>query len=410
MDRFRHLLVSLAVVAGGLIVFAILRKQWSGYGLLDFIRAQKPPLAQIAQFSTGGPSGGAVSRESQTKIQPGELKMMEALDEEFSKLSAAVLPSVVSITTKAVRPGQTAWHPLYGLVRGRSQIVPGLGSGAIISAEGLVVTNHHVIADVTEVIITTNDHVKYPARILGASRERDIALLKIESDKKDFPALNFANSDSARVGQIVFAIGNPFGLNGTVTQGIISARDRQLSDSQMDYLQTDTVINPGNSGGPLVNLRGEILGINVAIYRGDENVHAWQGVGLAVPANEARAVVEAVQAQLSQPASAANPAPASGGEMGYLGLVLSGESVILPTSSKEVGAYVTNLDPESPAAKAGIQAGDVILNFNGAGFRSPRHFLSLIRATTPGQKTRLEVVRDGQPFVVQVTISKRPEA
>jgi S1-C subfamily serine protease len=309
------------------------------------------------------------------------------------------LPSVVSVTTRTLRRGQTAWHPYFGLVAGRPQVVPGLGSGAIISKEGHIITNYHVIADVSEVMITTNDNKKYPVRILGASRERDIALLKIDGTKNDFPALTFANSDAVKVGQIVFAVGNPFGLSGTVTQGIISARDRHLSDSQLSYLQTDTVINPGNSGGPLVNIRGEMLGINVAIYRGDESVRAWQGVGLAVPSNDAKAVIDAILSE------------SKGGNSGYLGLELSSESVAIDASlgTSTTGAYITDLDANSPAALAGLVPGDVVTALNEKPFRNPRELLSEIRQLAPGSKATLTVFRNGQIVVVPVTVGQRPD-
>jgi S1-C subfamily serine protease len=258
---------------------------------------------------------------------------------------------------------------------------------------------------VNEVLVTTNDNKQFSARILGASRERDIALLKIEDAKQDFPALAFANSDAAKVGQIVFAVGNPFGLSGTVTQGIISARDRQLSDSQLDYLQTDTVINPGNSGGPLVNIRGEMIGINVAIYRGDENVRAWQGVGLAVPANDAKSVIEAILAQ-----NKAGQSTTAATGMGYLGLVLSPEVVTIDAGlgTSLIGAYVTELDPQSPAVAGGLQPGDVITALNDANLISPRHLLDQIRAFTPGTIIKLTLLRNGQLAQLQVKVSQRP--
>lgn len=386
MDTFRRLIFAIAVFMLAAIAFSFWRSGQSGYGLLNFLRGEKP-----GQESMTSPSV--------PKLNLDDVKILSAMNDEFSKLSAAVLPSVVSVTTKTVRRGQTAWHPFFGLVSGRAQVIPGLGSGAIISKEGHVVTNYHVIADVSEVIVTTNDNQKYAASILGASIERDIALLKIQGAKKDFPALSFANSDQAKVGQIVFAVGNPFGLSGTVTQGIISARDRHLSDSQLDYLQTDTVINPGNSGGPLVNIRGEILGVNVAIYRGDESVRAWQGIGLAVPANDAKSVIDAVLTQSKNVTS------------GYLGLELSAESVAIDASlgTSRIGAYVTDLDAASPALSAGIAPGDVITALNGKPFGSPRELLAAIRQLAPGSTASLTVFRKGQITDVPVTIGRRPD-
>lgn len=386
MDTLRRLIFALAIFVLASAAFSLWRGQQPGYGLLNFLRGEKPGQEQF-------------SAPEAPKLNLDDVKILTAMNDEFAKLSAAVLPSVVSVTTRTLRRGATAWHPFFGLVAGRPQVVPGLGSGAIISKEGHIITNYHVIADVSEVMITTNDNKKFPARILGASRERDIALLKIESPKKDFPALTFANSDAAKVGQIVFAVGNPFGLSGTVTQGIISARDRHLSDSQLDYLQTDTVINPGNSGGPLVNIRGEMIGINVAIYRGDENVRAWQGVGLAVPANDAKAVIDAILSESKD------------GSSGYLGLELSAESVAIDASlgTTTTGAYITDLDADSPAALAGLAPGDVVTALNNKPFRNPRELLSQIRQLAPGSKATLTVFRNGQLVVVPVTVAQRPD-
>lgn len=387
MDTLRRLIFAIAIFVMASIVFSVWRSGRPGYGLLDFLRGNKP-------------SSGQFSAPAAPRLNADDVKVLSMMNDEFAKLSEAVLPSVVSITTKTVRRGQTAWHPFFGLVAGRPQVIPGLGSGAIISKEGHVVTNYHVIADVSEVIVTTNDNQKYPARILGASPERDIALLKMEKAGKDLPALTFADSDAARVGQIVFAVGNPFGLSGTVTQGIISARDRHLSDSQLDYLQTDTVINPGNSGGPLVNIRGEIIGVNVAIYRGDENVRAWQGVGLAVPANDAKAVIDAILSE------------SKGSSSGYLGLELSAESVAIDAAlgTSRTGAFVTDLDPDSPALAAGINPGDVITALNGRAFDSPRELLAEIRKLSPGARAVLTVFRDGRLEQVPVTVGQRPDA
>lgn len=395
METLRRLVFALTVFLLATLVFSLWRRTQEGYGLMNLLRGEAPAAA--AKFTP----------EAAPKLDLSEVQVLSAMNEEFAKLSAAVLPSVVSITTKTVRRGQTAWHPFFGLVSGRPQVIPGLGSGAVISKEGHVVTNYHVIADVSEVIVTTNDNKKFPAQILGASAERDIALLKIQGGKNDFAALTFANSDEARVGQLVFAVGNPFGLSGTVTQGIISARDRHLSDSQLDYLQTDTVINPGNSGGPLVNLRGEILGVNVAIYRGDENVRAWQGIGLAVPANDAKSVVDAILKQAKN-----GPAARSTEATGYLGLELSAEPVAIDSrlGAARLGAYITDLDPDSPAALAGLQPGDIITGFDGQAFRTPSELLKMIRARAPGTQVRVQVLRDGQAAEVAVSIGKRPDA
>jgi S1-C subfamily serine protease len=267
-----------------------------------------------------------------------------------------------------------------------------------------------VIVDVAEVQIITNDNKKYPARILGTNPDRDIALLKIESHRTDFPALKFANSDEAQVGQIVFAVGNPFGLSGTVTQGIISARDRHLSDSQLDYLQTDTVINPGNSGGPLVNIFGEIVGINVAIYRGDETVRAWQGVGLAVPANEARTIVEGIKATMK--VNAAKTAGLTSTGRGFLGLEVSSEPVEIDPvwGTARRGALITDISPGSPAAEAGLKPGDVVTKFQGMAFRSPGDLLQIIRTQPPESEVKLEVIRNSKIGDIIARLGERPDS
>jgi serine protease Do len=317
-----------------------------------------------------------------------------------------VLPSVVSVTTRTVRRGGYSWHPFFGVVGRQTQVIPGLGSGAIISAEGHVVTNYHVIEGVSDILVTTHDNRKFQARILGASKMRDIALLKIESNRKDFPALSFGDSEAVRVGQLVLAVGNPFGLSGTVTRGIISARDRHLSDSSLDYLQTDAVINPGNSGGPLVNVRGEILGINVAIYRGDENVRAWQGIGLAVPARDVQAVIDAIlKTSQDKPAAISKLDGAA-----FLGLNLSETMVMLDRGLRlgRAGALVLEIVPGSPAEKAGIQAGDVIGAFNGEPVESPAGLLAKIRALPPGSTVTVTLVRDSGVVEVAAKLAERP--
>lgn len=389
MESFRRLIFALFVFALALALFGIWRDGSGEYGLLNLLRGEKPSEVKF--------TAPAVPR-----LDLGEVELLTRLDGEYSKLAASVLPSVVSVTTKTVRQGGYGWHPFFGLVGTQAQVIPGLGSGAIISREGHVVTNFHVIEGVNEVMVTTQDKKSYPARFLGANRQRDIAVLKIESNRRDFPALTFADSDAVKVGQLVLAVGNPFGLSGTVTRGIISARDRHLSDSSLDYLQTDAVINPGNSGGPLVNVRGEILGINVAIYRGDENVRAWQGVGLAVPAKDAEAVINAVLSQKQDV------------EPGYLGLEVAAETVRLQgwqgRGPVVTGALVTAVRRGSPAAVAGIQPGDVVVTFKGQMIESPSSLLKSIQGAPPGETVVVGVVREGQEIELEARMARLPAA
>ena len=393
MELLRRLLFAAIMIGIATVLYTYSRESRADYGLANLVRGEKPP----AEVDAGA------------KLDLDDIQVIRRMSDEFAKLSAAVLPSVVSVTTKTLRKGRVLWNPYYGLVGQREQVIPGLGSGAIISADGLVVTNFHVIEGVSEIIVTTNSNSKYPAVVLGADPERDIALLRIESTRKDFPVLSFANSDHASVGQIVFAVGNPFGLSGTVTQGIISARDRHLSDSRMDYLQTDTVINPGNSGGPLVNIHGQIVGVNVAIYRGDENVRAWQGIGLAVPSNAAKMVVDVILGRLERDARSQTTVSTIG--RGYLGLEVMTEPVGIDSvwGTSRRGALVTNIDPKSPAAYAGLRVGDVITKFQGMAFASPPGLLDTIRKQPPGSPVTLQVIRVNERLEINAKIGTRPD-
>jgi S1-C subfamily serine protease len=392
MEFARRIVFALIIlgISAGLYLYS--RQPSSSYGLPQLLRGEPTPPTEISP------------------LDPEDTRVLMRMNEAFSKLSESVLPSVVSITTKTVRQGPVTLYPLLGLVSGDRQVIPGLGSGAIISTDGLVVTNYHVIADVSEVAVTTNDNQVFPAQVLGGDEERDIALLRIESDRKDFPALKFADSDKAKVGQMVFAVGNPFGLSGTVTQGIISARDRHLRDSQMDYLQTDTVINPGNSGGPLVDVTGKIVGVNVAIYRGDQNVRAWQGVGLAVPANDVKMVVQAIQKKLA----ARELAVQSGMSMlgrGYLGIEVISDPVEIDSvwGTSPSGALISRIDPNSPAAVAGLKPGDVVTKFQGMSFAMPSDLLQIIRTQPPGSTVRLEVIRNNRLGEMPAKLGERPD-
>ncbi|WP_395748043.1 S1C family serine protease [Prosthecobacter sp.] len=398
MENVRRLLFALFVFVLAALLFAWWRNGREGYGAINLVKSEKP-------------GAGPLTQPKKSKISLDELPLLSRLNDELAKVSASVLPSVVSVTTTSFRAGSTGWHSIKDAAGKGRDPVPSLGSGVIISKEGHVVTNYHVIEGLqANIQVTTNDNTPHLTVILDYNKERDIALLKIESPRVDFPALNFANSDDARVGQIVLAVGNPFGLSGTVTQGIISARDRHLSDSQLDYLQTDTAINPGNSGGPLVNVRGEILGINVSIYRGDTSVSSWQGVGLAVPSNEVKALVENMIAKLKE--NDKNAAGMSGTTgKGYLGLEVSSEPVEIDPvwGTSRRGALVSGIGDKSPAADAGLRPGDVVTKFQGMAFRSPADLLQIIRTQPPGCEVKLEVIRNSKIGDIIARLGTRPE-
>jgi serine protease Do len=267
----------------------------------------------------------------------------------------------------------------------------------IVTEQGHIVTNHHVVAGVDAIRVTLHDGSQFDAEWVGSEPNVDIAVLQIKAPEgRTLPPLQplaFGDSGKVRVGEMVLAVGNPFGLSETVTQGIISAKQRELSDGANEYFQTDAVINPGNSGGPLVNVRGEIIGINVAIFTGQEDVRVWQGIGLAIPANEAKEVFEAIV--LGRPLI-----------RGYLGLEvdnLSANYAFALGLTTTQGALITNVVKGSPAEEAGLKPGDVIVKFDGKVIRTAEETLSRIRSKKAGEVADLTVMRKGKSLEAAVT-------
>jgi serine protease Do len=333
------------------------------------------------------------------KLDLQDMKVLAAIDNEYSKLVEAVVPSVVAITTTQRVRGPFLVDPFeqfFGPRRRRQQppsIQGPLGSGVIVSKEGHIITNNHVIANVDQVRVQLNDGRTGVARLLGTDPRTDIAVLKL--DLKDLAPLPFGDSDHVRVGQLAFAVGNPFGFNETVTHGIISARRRDAMDNGQEFFQTDTPINPGNSGGPLVNLQGEIIGINSAIFSGSGG---WQGVGFAIPANVARRTLESVL---------------SSGRVvrGYLGLYLQ---ELTPELAQQFGfkdsrgALVAEVMPGSPAEKAGIRSGDVVEKFNGARVKNARELHARVGEVNVGSEVKLDLNRAGETITVTARIEEQP--
>ncbi|MEI6535160.1 MAG: trypsin-like peptidase domain-containing protein [Verrucomicrobiaceae bacterium] len=377
-DHIRRIIIALAIFLVAGLFYRHWREGHGGYGLFDLL-AGKTSAGQEKFSSPSSP-----------KLTDSDVPGLAKLSEESAKLAAAVLPAVVSINTRTV--GKVPVENVFGLPLYRYGVSPGLGSGVIVSKEGHVVTNLHVVKDAAQIKITTNDRKIHDAEIIGVDDQLDIAVLRI-SDGTSFPALAFASSDEVKVGQVVFAVGNPFGLTGTVTQGIISATQRRLSDSGNDLLQTDTVINPGNSGGPLVDIHGTIVGINVSIFTGDQNIHSWQGVGLAIPSNEVRAAFERIM----------HKGPSI---VGFLGIDVS--LVSLDRDGRVLGAQIDVVGVGSPAAKAGLRPGDVIVKFAGRSIESAKDVIEYIRMTKPGEKVNITFLRDGKFTEISAAIERRP--
>jgi serine protease Do len=333
----------------------------------------------------------------------GEGSLVPALP-SLAPLVEAVRPTVVGVTTRVEPSGRGAaadefWRRFFegepgdphgfGPGPGRR----GVGSGVIIESRGIVLTNNHVVEGATGVRIRTADETEYDAEVIGADPDTDIAVLRLRDVRGPLPAAALGSSDSLRVGDPVVAIGNPFGLDLTVTQGIISAKARVIGAGPYDdFLQTDAAINPGNSGGPLFDLGGRVVGINTAI------VATGQGIGFAVPID----LVKSLLPQLTEKGRVVR---------GFLGV---GIQELTPELQKALGlkasqgALVASVDPEGPAAGAGLRPGDVIVGLDGKPVEGPGQLSRDVALLPPGRAVRLRVLRDGREREVEVTLGERP--
>ena len=365
-------------------------------------------IVVLSVFAVSRWNGQRRVRETFTPVAAPQIDLkniqsLDALNREYTALVQAVVPSVVSITTtrkvavpQVVDPFEFFFGQRRGQALPRERVQNSLGSGVIVSKEGHILTNNHVVANMDEVKVWLADGRGFPAKVIGSDAGTDIAVLKIEAS--GIQALPLGDSDAVKVGSLVFAIGNPFGLRETVTQGIISATGRQVSDdSATDFFQTDTAINPGNSGGPLVNIRGEIIGINSAIgnFSGSGT---WQGVGFAIPSNAAKRALESI---------------IKSGRVvrGYLGVVIQdltpelAEQFGVPGQS---GALVSSVSAGSPAEKAGLQPGDIITSFGG---KPVKEMLELFRAVAQapiGGKVEIGFLRDKKPQTATAIMTEQP--
>jgi serine protease Do len=331
--------------------------------------------------------------QDKAPLNPSDVEWLTRLNEEYASLTRAVVPSVVSIDTVGIRTERVP-NPWGGKLI-RRYPTQGQGSGVIVTKQGHIVTNHHVIASQQQIEVTLHDGTKHPAKLIGEDTLLDIAVLKIEGDGP-FAPLKLGDSSETQVGQIAFAVGNPFGLGETVTQGIISAKERSLSDNQRDLFQTDAAINPGNSGGPLVNLRGEIIGINVAIFSPDKANPGFQGVGFSIPSND-------VKDSLLQILKRGRPI------RGFLGVQmheLDGDIRDAIQFDGEHGTAVLRVSPGSPAELAGLQPWDVVIAFNGEKIRSATQLFRLVQGARVGEVVKLSIWRKGSPMELKVTIAE----
>ncbi|ROQ20521.1 serine protease Do [Marinimicrobium koreense] len=327
---------------------------------------------------------------------------------DFTELVEAHSPAVVKITTQGrVETGNRIpyqedipdmFREFFERRMPQERDVRSMGSGFVISEDGYILTNYHVIENADNIYVRLIDRREYTAEVIGTDARSDLALLKVDAD--DLPYLRFADSDSVKVGEWVLAIGSPFGLDYSVSSGIISAIGRSIpgpnNDTYVPFIQTDVAINPGNSGGPLFNLDGEVVGINSQIYtRSGGSI----GLSFAIPAGLAKEVV----AQLKDKGRV---------ERGWLGVVIQGVNRDLAQSfglRRATGALISNMDPEGPAARSGLEVGDIILKFDGRTIGESGDLPPLVGRTEPGSEVPVVVMRRGDERTIDVEIGLLPD-
>ncbi|WP_435750497.1 Do family serine endopeptidase [Thauera sp. AutoDN2] len=323
----------------------------------------------------------------------------------YANAAQRSMPAVVHIFTTSAGRGQR--HPLFDdpLFRHffgdrpqqeRGQREAGLGSGVIVSPEGYVLTNNHVIETADAIEVALNDGRKFSARLIGRDPETDLAILRIETDEP-LPVITFSGTDSLTVGDVVLAIGNPFGVGQTVTMGIVSALGRsQLGINTFEnYIQTDAAINPGNSGGALVDSRGDLVGINTAIY---SRSGGSLGIGFAIPVSIVRDVLQQIVAS---------------GEVvrGWVGVEIQDLTAELAASFGHPdanGALIAGVLRGSPADRGGVRPGDILIAVDGRSVRDPRAMLDMVAALPPGRKSGFTVKRNGEQLELTVEVGRRP--
>ena len=317
----------------------------------------------------------------------------------FADLAEKLIPSVVNISTTSTVIEKTNPFPNqpfgdmfkdFGIPQERD--TSALGSGFIIDEKGIIVTNNHVIEGAKDIVVQVNGEKKFKAKILGTDGLSDIAVLQLETNERFVP-VKFGDSDSARIGDWVLAIGNPFGLGGTVTSGIISARNRQIGLSRYeDYIQTDASINQGNSGGPLFDMNGNVIGINTAILGRSGNV----GIGFSIPSNSAKVVID----QLIKFGET---------KRGWLGVRIQDvtkEIAEIEKLDKPRGALVSSVAPNSPSENAGIKAGDIILEFDDQRINQMKELPVIVAETEVGKKVKIKVWRNKKEITKFVVLGR----
>lgn len=350
-----------------------------------------------------------ISYAEDAKISKESLDILSKTNKAMSEVVSVVKPSVVNISSVKTVKAAERQAPFFNepflkrffgdefrnYDKPREHKRSGLGSGVIVDKNGYILTNNHVIRGADEIKVTLADKREFKGSVIGTDQKTDLAVIKIDSD--NLPVLQLGDSDNLKIGETVFAIGNPFGLTQTVTSGIVSATGRAnvgIADYE-DFIQTDAAINPGNSGGALVNIRGELIGINTAIF---STSGGYQGIGFAIPSAMAKDVME----------SLINKGKVVRGWLGVSIQPLTNDLVKQFNLNDDSGALVGDVVEDSPAEKAEIQRGDVITEFDGREVKDVTHLRNIVADSEPGKEVTLKLIRDGKIKTVTVKIAEMP--
>ncbi|HLM15908.1 MAG TPA: Do family serine endopeptidase [Reyranella sp.] len=344
----------------------------------DLAAKVTPAVVNVAVTMKGGATDDSDEMRMSDKDKADQQKQMDEFMQRFAER--------FGMPMQPGQPGKPGAKPQRPAQKGQA-----VGTGFIIDEKGWIVTNHHVVGKADEIVVSLADGRKLPAKLMGGDEKTDIALLKVESDKP-LPYVSFGDTGKVRVGQAVMAVGNPFGLGGTVTTGIVSARGRDIQSGPFDdYIQTDAAINRGNSGGPLFDMEGKVIGINTAIFSPSGGS---VGLGFAIPANLAQPVVEQLKVNGRV-------------ERGLLGVQIQPLNEELAKSmslDSEKGALVAQVSPDSAAMAAGILSGDVIKSVDGKNVDTIKDLTRMISSMKPGTSVKLGVWRDGKDMTVSAKI------
>ena len=387
-SRRRAILLALALFGAG-SVGGVAWSATAGSNQSVTVKVDNKPIAS-GESSPLGASYAPIVK----KVAPSVVKVL--VEEKAKSVPVAELPPFFNAPGFREFFGDQFGRQ-FGGREGRAFRQPpsmGLGSGVIVSEDGFILTNSHVVRGADTIKVSFNDGREMTAKVVGTDPETDLAVIKV--DAKELPAITFADSDKVEVGDKVLAVGNPFGIGQTVTSGMVSGLGRAtLGLDYEDFIQTDAAINPGNSGGALVDAHGRLIGINTAIL---SRSGGFQGIGFAVPANLARNVME----QLATKGKVVR---------GYLGVSVQDITQTLAEHfdmKERKGALVAEVVPDSPADKAGLETGDVIKTFNGKPVNDARHLKLTVATVPPGEKVKAEVLRDGKTEEIEVAITARP--